>query len=322
MENIIKWHQQKYPKMQDQDLYKLLYQSEFGTGHSIENSKIALTRLQNEINQLTASNTKDLYEYISNDIIRINLETYKYYNLDINNLFNAFVLLSYKTGDNDKFIYKLNEFNIPFVSKGPVHHSEIYNQVYNPHYRIVSTSFLTQELKKIQALNFISNIKGNKIIALEGKCGSGKTTLSNYLNEKLSVTIIPIDDFFLPLARKTKNRLSEIGGNVDYERVGELLLSIRNKQINKYNKFNCQTQSYEEVNIVNNAIIILEGVYSYHKYFRHLIDYMLYLEVDNSTQDERLRNRSNYERFIKEWIPLENTYYDSEAVAQHSDIII
>ena len=48
MIDLIKKHLESYPKMEIQDVMKLLYQSEFGGGHLISNEEMSLKRIQEE----------------------------------------------------------------------------------------------------------------------------------------------------------------------------------------------------------------------------------------------------------------------------------
>ena len=70
---------------------------------------------------------------------------------------------------------------------------------------------------------------------------------------------------------------NEIGGNIDYELVKETILKIKdawkeNKQVVEYTVFDCTKQCYYIKKITLKNKVILEGVYSYHKYFNDLID--------------------------------------------------
>ena len=68
---------------------------------------------------------------------------------------------------------------------------------------------------------------GRLVIAIDGKCATGKTTLAARLASGLDADVIHMDDFFLPPAKRTQQRLSEPGGNVDYERfMEEVLLQL------------------------------------------------------------------------------------------------
>ena len=321
MDKIIDKHKKIYPNIQDQDIYKLIFQSHFGSGHAISNKFKALSYILNELETLQP-NKIDLYEEISTSICRVNLSPYKTYGLDPYYLFEVFLKSSDIKGNKEDFINDLNKAKIPFTRLDNVHHSDIYRQTYNPHYRIIEKQYITQEMKDIQVMNFLNNIKGKKIIAIEGKCAAGKTTVSKMIETLIGATIINVDDFFLPIERKTESRMNEIGGNIDYERIYKILSEFKTGSLNSFHRFNCSTQLYEEVMFIPNDIIILEGVYSYHPSFRHLIDHLIYIDIDEITQLERLRKRSNYDRFINEWIPLENKYFDLENIKYLADIIV
>lgn len=322
MNKIINWHKKKYPLMNDVDLYKLIYQGEFGTGHSIKNIHQAMAKLLNEIESINSNIYQDLYEEISLNYVRVNLIPYKNHQLDIYYLFDAFLNSNNSESNNDTFITKLKLANLDTKNIGAVHHSDDYYCYYYPHYRVINKTYITDQMKLVQCLNFINNFQGRSIIALEGKCGSGKTTLVKKLSQLIPITIINIDDFFLPPERKTITRLKEIGGNIDYEAVHDMLSKLKSGALKSYQKYNCNTNKYEEKLFNDNELIILEGVYSYHRYFRHLIDYLIFLDIDNFTQNERLKSRTNYSRFIEEWIPLENTYYETENIKYFADVIV
>ena len=56
------------------------------------------------------------------------------------------------------------------------------------------------------------------IAAIDGRCGSGKTTLAAWLMEQFDGNLFHMDDFYLRSEQRTPERLAETGGNVDYER--------------------------------------------------------------------------------------------------------
>ena len=51
------------------------------------------------------------------------------------------------------------------------------------------------------------------IVAIDGFCTAGKTTLSNKLKELYNANIFHCDDFFLKKNQKTEQREKEIGLN-------------------------------------------------------------------------------------------------------------
>ena len=62
--------------------------------------------------------------------------------------------------------------------------------------------------------------KPRLLITIDGPCGSGKSTLADALSDALNAPIIRMDDFFLPHALKTPQRLAIPGGNVSPSSIG------------------------------------------------------------------------------------------------------
>ena len=105
------------------------------------------------------------------------------------------------------------------------------------------------------------------IIAIDGRCASGKTTLALELQKKFACNIIHMDYFFLRPEQRTKERLQTPGENVDHERfLEEVLLPLKEGKIFSYRPYNCQYQQFSEaVEIFPKEITIIEGSYSCHK---------------------------------------------------------
>ena len=69
------------------------------------------------------------------------------------------------------------------------------------------------------------------IMAIDGKCNSGKTTLASKLAEIYDCNVFHMDDFFLRPEQRTPERFAEVGGNVDYERFWEeVLLPLKSRK--------------------------------------------------------------------------------------------
>lgn len=82
--------------------------------------------------------------------------------------------------------------------------------------------------------------QGRIVLAIDGRCASGKTTLANQLQKKLGGTIIHLDDFFLRPEQRTPERYAEPGGNVDYERFEkEVLIPLKEERDFIYYPFDC-----------------------------------------------------------------------------------
>lgn len=177
--------------------------------------------------------------------------------------------------------------------------------------------------KKIDAL--LKN--GRAIVAIEGGSASGKTTLARFLSERYGATVFHMDDFFLTPSQRTKERLSEAGGNLDRERFeSEVLIPLSRGEKIIYRPYSCKMGKIEnETEILPSALVIVEGAYSTHPDLVKYYDYTVFLKIDPEKQMERIKKRNTPEqasRFFKEWIPLENTYFGKTDAKGRCDTVI
>lgn len=340
MENYLEYHLKKYPKSEIQDFIKLIYQATFGTGHMIDSPAKSLTRLKEEISALeSVSFSEDLYDYISDDYVRINLRVYKHYNLNVNLLNESFTNTSNMFVDNDKiFTEELNKLRTFLINNGfdsekvernfldystkdypAVHHTKSYRDEYKPAYRVIHQNFLSEEIQYYQVRHFLENFDESKVnfFAIEGKAGSGKSTLASLLEKDNDVTIIHIDDFF-------DDANSQIGVN-SLRIVKEVINPAVIGKPLKYRKFNCTTKTFSEVKIdCLNPFIIIEGAYSANPVLEEYYKGIIYLNVNEETQHNRLIRRSKhlYPKFVNEWLPRENKYFLNYNIFRKSDIIV
>ncbi|WP_099468518.1 uridine kinase family protein [Konateibacter massiliensis] len=154
------------------------------------------------------------------------------------------------------------------------------------------------------------------LIAIDGKCASGKTTLGYYLQELYGCNLFHLDDFFLQEHQRTKERFLEIGGNVDYERFrAEVVEPVLSGETVSYKPYDCMTKQFkQETLIFKSRLNIMEGSYSMHPYFKNPYDINIFLNIDDEEQIANIRERNGEEklkRFIEEWIPKENIYFQT-----------
>ena len=167
--------------------------------------------------------------------------------------------------------------------------------------------------------------KDKIFIAIEGSCGSGKTTLAEYLSCHYPTAVFRTDDYFLPPSRKTKIRLDEPGGNIDYERMKKEVFDQFHMSLISVRKFDCRTNILNESRTVQlQAVNIVEGVYSAHPYFQFEYDLIIFIDIDKEEQLKRLetRNKALLGKFINEWIPLEDKYFDYYEIRDKASIIL
>jgi len=147
-----------------------------------------------------------------------------------------------------------------------------------------------------------------------------------------------MDSFFLRLKQRTQERLSEPGGNIDYERFGsEVLKPLKTRENFVYRPYDCRAmQLTDPVYVEQTRLTVVEGVYSMHPYFTRICfadtstgdkstiyDISVFLKVNEDEQLRRLRERNPMllERFISEWIPMENRYFEHFMISQKSDYV-
>jgi len=181
------------------------------------------------------------------------------------------------------------------------------------------------ETAKIQIDELLTQ-KDMVIVAIDGKCTSGKTTFASKLAELYDCNVFHMDDFFLRPEQRTPERFAEVGGNVDYERFQkEVLLPLKSGKAFSYRPFDCSTFILAApVTAAPKKLNIIEGTYSHHPYFGNPYDLKIILTVDVETQRKRILERPVFlhRRFFEEWIPMENRYYEVFRIIDQANLIL
>ncbi len=169
--------------------------------------------------------------------------------------------------------------------------------------------------------------KGRAIVALDGRCGSGKSTLGAALAEVYGANLYHMDDFFLRPEQRTLERFAEPGGNVDRERFyDEVLRPLAAGEPFSYRPFDCGTMSLvDPVSVMPARVEIVEGAYALHPALRGAYDVRLFLDIDPSEQRARIRLRNGeamLARFETEWIPMEERYFKACSVREACDLVL
>lgn len=164
------------------------------------------------------------------------------------------------------------------------------------------------------------------LIGIDGMCASGKTTLAYYLSDIFECNLFHMDDFFLQKHQRTPERLKEIGGNVDYERFKEEVLDVLlQKTTVIYRPYTCSEQKImSKLEIPFKRLNIVEGSYCMHPYFENIYNEKVFIKLSENIQVERIINRNGIEmldRFVNEWIPKENAYFDKFAIRKDCIVI-
>ena len=167
---------------------------------------------------------------------------------------------------------------------------------------------------------------GNVVVAIDGSCTAGKTTLAGHLATKYDCNLIHMDDFFLRPEQRTPERFAQPGGNVDYERFQEEVLEqLRQGKAFAYRPYDCSTGTLKApVEVQPKQLTIVEGTYSQHPYFGAAYDLRIYLMITENLRQERIMKRPAFlhKRFFEEWIPMEQQYFNTFSIGEKSDLAL
>lgn len=346
LSEILRAHAARYPQMSPCDAVKLLYQNEFGGGHIVANEQASLAYLLSEYESARFRKNAPSAEAIGNGYARLYLRPEQ---RPYAPLINRIFVLSSKRGGGEvaRFEEKLAllrrltaEGVFPFTGEElsdylagyqaagypPVSHSVGYRAAYSPAYRVIDARFVRLLPAAVRIRELLQQ-KPNAVICIEGRAASGKTTAAALLSELFDAQIVHMDDFFLPPALRTPERLQEDGGNVHYERfLEEVTNPLRQNRPFSYRIFDCGVMDYAGEAAIDPARpVIIEGAYSMHPYLGDACDLRIFSDVSPETQEARILRRNGEEmlrRFRTEWIPMEEQYFSTYAIRSSCDLIL
>ena len=183
--------------------------------------------------------------------------------------------------------------------------------------------------ERIDAL--LSSRNAPVIVALDGRCAAGKSTLAKALAAHAGtdrrVVVFHMDDYFLRPEQRTAERFATPGENVDHERFHEeILLPLLNSQPVVYRPYDCRTQSLcEPIHAPQADVVLIEGSYCCHSALWDAYALRVFLDVDPQLQVRRILARNGQkmlDRFVGEWIPMEESYHASLGLRERSDLVI
>lgn len=163
------------------------------------------------------------------------------------------------------------------------------------------------------------------LLAIDGRCAAGKTSLAASLAALCDCSVIHMDHFFLRKEQRTAERLRRAGGNIDYERfLAEVLIPLREGRAFSYRPWDCRKQEMgKAILIAPKALTVVEGSYSCHPALKGYFDLSVFLDVDAAEQLRRIRRRNGSDGvqiFREHWIPMEEHYFHSFRIQEECDL--
>lgn len=321
----------RHPLSEAADIYKILYQRYCGPGHMVDDPDAALSFLRREAD--CPRKLLPLTEALGNGLVRLNLDSHAFrpelaeaaarcftatansFPPDIPAFRRALAEAAALTREG-RFPWEgeaLEAFIREKEAEGwpAVHHSPVYRTIYTPRYRVTAEA-PAKALPAVRAL-LRAEAAPRGVLAIDGRCGCGKTTLAAALSALFGWPVVHMDDFFLPPALRTAKRLATPGQNVHYERVeAEVLLPFSRGEPVSFRPFDCSTGDYEDaVTLPPSEHLLLEGSYAHHPVLRKYEAAFVFVTASPDTQYARLaaRNPDSISAFQEKWIPLEERYF-------------
>lgn len=184
----------------------------------------------------------------------------------------------------------------------------------------------TELAKKIEVLK---SKHGQKIIAIDGGGGAGKSTLAERLQKSLAnAVVIHIDDFYKGPWNKRLDRTDyEVNPFFDWNRFyEEVLKPIKENRPIQYHVYDWHTHTSEKVvSVPTDAIIILEGGYTTQKNFSDMYDFKIWIEADEGQRLQKALVRDGeHMRFLweKDWLPVERNYIRAQNPVSRADVVV
>lgn len=330
-----------YPNMQPTDLLKFCYQSVFGPGHMAPGREMAEKRIKDELAAAgMPGEEQPMVVQLEGEAARLDIGC----GISLKSLAALFC----RTADcwpkkpdgvsevmamlNDPSVRAalpfdekdLNDTIAAWQEKGcpAVSHSDHYKKYYRANYRLVDKKYLPY----LDAIRAIEGLKKPAVVAIDGRCGSGKSTMAAVLADVFSASLVHMDDFFLPFEQKTPERLAQPGGNVHYERFNEEVVpSLRSGKDFEYNVFDCSVGHLNGTQAVEkNDLIIVEGSYCQSPDVQFDYDLRIFVDIDPETQIARIeaRNPDMVDNFRNRWIPMEEHYFSAFGIKEKADIVV
>lgn len=338
-------HCKNYPHSESADIFKFLYQSTFGCEHMVRSCEQASDDIQKEYDAVQLSSSAPI-EALDGNFCRVSL-SYLSHGLSASTLGRLFYLSAQSEHGDLADLKEKISVAAALVLEGRIaisprvffealseweaagypalHHSNAFRGEYHPAYRVISNRY-------IPFLPLLSELdarlkKGRVRLAIEGGSAAGKTTLAALLESIYGCTVFHMDDFFLRPEQRTPERLAEIGGNVDRERLlAQVLIPLCQNSTITYSRFDCSTAKLlPATRVFSTPLTVIEGAYAMHPELEKYYDLSVFLQISPEHQRLRIEKRNSpafAHRFFEEWIPLEERYFAGMQVKDRCDFVI
>lgn len=334
---ILALHTAKYPNMEPRDYGKLAYQSCFGPEHMISGAEQVEAGILREWREMERCSPEEP-EPIGGGLCRFPLSLLRDERDGalLARLFAATARTSPKQREAfPQHLAELRELDVPGMEEWlaeyeqagcpPVGHSEAFRQAYHPHYRLVK-----EEYARVFPIfrDVVGHLEKENpvILAIDGRCGSGKSSLGRVMAEVFFCVLVHMDDYYRPAENRAANWMEIPGGNMDLERFrAEVLEPFKRGEAIHSRPYCCQSGTMGEERVMPRApLLVVEGSYSHHPLLRDRCDRTIFLTCGREEQIRRLQVREGayFHRFRELWMPLEERYFQAYSIPERADVVV
>jgi uridine kinase len=159
------------------------------------------------------------------------------------------------------------------------------------------------------------------VIAIDGRCGAGKSSLAARLSRRLRAPVVRADDFF-PLRGQAAGPV-----NLDVDRfLEEAAPHLLSGAAFAYRPYNGREGAFgAPVDIPARGVRIVEGAYCHCPELRGLANITVFVDIDKTLQQKRLLAREGpggLKAFNERWIAMEERYFELFDIKNRADFVI
>lgn len=182
----------------------------------------------------------------------------------------------------------------------------------------------------INSISLIPRKQKTFLIGIDGCGGSGKSTLAYQLKKECSdVTIVHMDDFYLPSSQLTNIHPKEkaIGADFDWERMlKDVIEPISRNKEGYYQRYDWEKDDLAEWHTVPvGGIVIIEGVYSLRNELVDKYDYTIWVDCPRDMRLSRGLERDGEDArdtWENNWMISEDLYVKEHNPLGRADLVV
>jgi uridine kinase len=176
----------------------------------------------------------------------------------------------------------------------------------------------------VKEIERLMNVKNTVIVAVDGRCGAGKTTLASDLAQAFPCNVFHLDDFYLAMKERQIKMRSAGFVNADTARFErQVLQNVIKGAVFTYQKYLPKDEVFADVFVRPNRLNVVEGAYCTDDRISHYYDLKVFMTAGKDVRIKRLADRGeNIKNYLELWIPFEENFFNKQNTQEKADIVI